>query len=286
MDCRTARENLEAARLQTDDMDESHFAAAVAHLQICTECAAVLHSRQQLDRRVGRLMRDIPVPVDLKERLIRAIAMAELCPAADRFAHREPDFTFSASRGPTAAPGRPPRMLYGGLLRRGLAAAAVCLLIGVAIWLALWVQLGPSVTLTQLQEEVPLDFASLPNFDGSFDAQPPDDWLSSPRFRFDREAMGWAPRGERGHVAALYRFRFQMRRDVSYGGVLLVIPTRSVAAPISAQVFDAGGVRYFSSSQGSYAAVAWTAGEMTYVCFVSGGDAANAIEQALHVPPA
>jgi hypothetical protein len=74
MDCRTARllatfVGPRAAELQGDEAE-----ALAAHLADCPDCASVHQSERLLDERLGRAMRDVPLPPGLRERLVTNLA--------------------------------------------------------------------------------------------------------------------------------------------------------------------------------------------------------------------
>ena len=71
MDCRTALEILEVARPDSDDVKQTELAWAQAHLDSCPRCEEAFHNRQALDRRIGRLMRDVSLPWNLKHKLLQ-----------------------------------------------------------------------------------------------------------------------------------------------------------------------------------------------------------------------
>jgi len=74
MECRTARELLDAARPDSADREDPELQAAFAHVDECDTCAEVLEFRRGFDRRVGEIVRDVPVPADLRARLQQAFA--------------------------------------------------------------------------------------------------------------------------------------------------------------------------------------------------------------------
>jgi hypothetical protein len=79
MDCGLARERLDVLHPDRPEKADSEVADAVAHVQECAACAEDVQARQAFDREVGRVLRDVPVPTGLRERLVLALTatMAE-----------------------------------------------------------------------------------------------------------------------------------------------------------------------------------------------------------------
>jgi hypothetical protein len=74
MDCSTARllvafSGPRAAELQGDEAE-----ALAAHLADCPDCAAIHQAERKIDERLGRAMRDVPLPPGLRERLVTNLA--------------------------------------------------------------------------------------------------------------------------------------------------------------------------------------------------------------------
>jgi hypothetical protein len=74
MDCSTARflatfAGPRAAELQGDEAE-----ALAAHLADCPDCAALHQAERKIDERLGRAMRDVPLPPGLRERLVTNLA--------------------------------------------------------------------------------------------------------------------------------------------------------------------------------------------------------------------
>jgi hypothetical protein len=69
MECNHARLLLNFAQPLALELEESEAEALANHLATCPACAALDRGLSQLDQQIGRAMRDVPLPVDLKERL-------------------------------------------------------------------------------------------------------------------------------------------------------------------------------------------------------------------------
>jgi len=313
MDCRTALEILEVARPDSDDVKQTELAWAQAHLDSCPRCEEAFCNRQALDRRIGRLMRDVSVPWDLKHKLLQAATNGngklELSVRAAGVADYaagitgietgitgiETDVTGSAAGldvpAGSDAPVTPaaskstvarPRRYW----LKGAAVAAACL-VG---WVVVWPWLQPSqirLQLDELRNETALkNPATLPPFRGEFEAAIPDGWSEGVSFAIP--AVGFQLDGSGKHLAALYSFTFSSPKRPLVNGLLLVIPKKSIEDPPSAVFFGAGSRVYVQSSTGTYyATAAWTEGDLVYVCFVPSEDnALKALELALYAAPA
>src|SRR5690242_15755148 len=70
MDCRTARLLLDYARPAPAELPGGDAAALEGHLTACPECEALARAERQADDRLGRAVRDVPVPDGLRDRLL------------------------------------------------------------------------------------------------------------------------------------------------------------------------------------------------------------------------
>ena len=237
MDCGLAREQLDVARPDSADRETAELEAAFAHVDACPECAEVVEFRREFDRRTGAVMRDVPVPAGLKERLLAA---AELTASPSQIA--------------------PPARSYNRrkLLLATSSAAALLIAAGV-MWLVGGGAPDPLAMndvrqfwARQLAEDATL--ASLPAFDGSFDAAIPDlRWASN----LPVEPLGADIDGDGRHDAAVYRFET--------GFLVVIQPNRVADAPAADSPFAA---------ERSYAPVlhvAWTDAGQVHLCFVRTG---------------
>ena len=265
MDCRTALRKLEAVRPDSEDLNDPELAAAAAHLREHPQCAATFQARQELDRTIGRGMRDVAIPPGLKQRLL------------DRLESPEPASQPSAS---------PQTLLPARARRRWVVwvpagAVAACVLAAVLFWL---LNHGDGASLTtarlyQLAKEASQADAALPEFEGTFQPRLPDFGWRSGVIHFTSGPQT-APSGAAQNLVAMYRFQVP-RRDVQ--GVLLVAPASSVADPPRIDYFSPHGVSY----DGPYSLISWTEGERVYVCLVHGPhDAVERLHKALSSTPA
>lgn len=123
MDCRTARLLLHFARPQSRDLSASDTSALKAHLTGCPECEAAALTERESDTRLGAVMRQVPIPDGLRERIL------------DRLATERGDRR---------------RVWVGWTVR---AAVAALIVIGVCIGLAWRAQHPPELDLAALLQE-------------------------------------------------------------------------------------------------------------------------------------
>src|SRR5262245_9946162 len=108
MDCNTARLFLQLGRPGSPDLAGEEVAELENHLAQCAACGQLAHDQDRLDQHLSRAMRDVPVPVGLKEQVLLRLD-------AERGAmHRR----------------------WGGRAVLGAAAAAALLLGGWGVWYA------------------------------------------------------------------------------------------------------------------------------------------------------
>jgi hypothetical protein len=74
MNCHDARLLLAFARPQASELDLAEKQLLDAHLSACPTCTAVAEEQRRVDERIGAVMRDVPVPDGLKERLLVRLA--------------------------------------------------------------------------------------------------------------------------------------------------------------------------------------------------------------------
>ena len=276
MDCQHVLEILEVARPDSGDRDESELTAAAAHLDECARCAEVFAVTQTLDRRIGRVVRDVEVPAGLQERLLAATMAVD--PAS-------PSVTVTRHQKPADSPRTNRRKWLGRVT-----AAACCLSVGIGLWFFL----RPSVVAYSVDElrqfAADTDFDSLPDFSGRFRALLPQDgdW-QTPYLQLAKRAGG-IPTNATEHQAAIYSFRVPVSRTEYVPGLLLVIPARSVKMPPSATTFNAAVAdqKYIWSASGTeYETVAWTRDGLVYVVAVgAGAGALESLQHAIEFTPA
>ena len=256
MDCRAALEILDVVRPDSADRTEPEVASAAAHAEDCPRCEERFRSRQEFDRRIGRQMRAVPVPSDLRSRLLAAI--------------RDADVPTGGSELPAVVPAEPIATRRERGRRRArlvaIASTALCLMAAVTIFVA---QMSTAArwTLAELQREARGAWEQadqLPRFQGTFQPLLPEfGWQTSRSIHLAQEPHGFPP-GTVPHPAAVYEFVLAGPRPVR--GILLVTKTEFVANPPESQAFNARGV-----GSGPMGVVSWTEGDLVYVCVISGG---------------
>jgi hypothetical protein len=70
MDCTTARLFLAFARPNCAELEGCTAEALDDHLAECTECGSFARAEHHFERRLGPAMRDVPLPPDLRQRLL------------------------------------------------------------------------------------------------------------------------------------------------------------------------------------------------------------------------
>lgn len=286
MDCRTALETLDVRPIDGgrpvvggalsggSSPEDSAVRSAVEHVRCCPECTSIFERRTALDERLSRVLRDVPVPSGLKERLL--FAVRQNVPNADSGRDALPQDAVSTASVPAGRSAR----------RRRLETAvttAVCLLVGLAVWYVSGSTV-PQFTLQELEEQATWDLSGLPEFAGDFEPRLPTGW--PPGHVQIVAAPKGGPLESHVHRIALYEFRYRSRGR-SWQGVLLVTPKREVAPSPSATYFTTAAIEYLSSPRGRFATTVWGEGDYVYVCAVNGGaDVMEALQRTLEQPPA
>lgn len=245
MDCRTARELLEASRPERRDWQEPELRAAADHASHCAACSRSIEVREVVDRRIATVMRDVTIPAGFAERLVQAL---------------EP--------GPaTALPSRPQRSRRAALRAvGGLAASLLLLAGGWWIWFGRTSSLSLQEVYASLNAQFPqnqrIDLARLQPFDGSF--SPDVDDLIWQDVIGGAAPLGLDLDGRPGDDAAAYRF--VAGRTGGIAGVLLVLDAAAIADPPTESVPTTQYSRYNPRPQ-----VAWRKGKHVYICVLERG---------------
>ncbi len=87
MDCKTARLLLDFARPQARELEAEEAAALERHLDHCPDCHSQAYNERQLEDRLGKSMRQVEVPVGLREQLLTRLESARSDWHRQRFAH-------------------------------------------------------------------------------------------------------------------------------------------------------------------------------------------------------
>src|SRR5262249_28887945 len=86
MDCRTARTLLDYHRPTDSELSGPDAADLERHLDVCPECGALAQAERRADARLGRAMRDVPLPDGLHDRLLARLAADRRAVMMRRFA--------------------------------------------------------------------------------------------------------------------------------------------------------------------------------------------------------
>ena len=233
MDRRTVLERLDAVRPGSDDLSLPEMAEAGDALERDSRLAEAFDRLQEWDGRIAVAMQDVPVPADLKDRLLSRLADSE---ATTRQAARR----HSRRRVLAIVSGLAASLVAGGLFWAATSTEPVTVA---------EMRDAAGALLSRRAVDVP--------FDGGFEPRLPSGSLRT-RLRFSEPAVGLLDQ----RVAA-WRFTTGGRRPLQ--GVLAVTPVENVATPPEADsIFDR---EYVAAGN----AVAWKEGDFVYVCYVDGG---------------
>ncbi len=268
MNCLTARQTLELGH--PGESAAPKFDEAAQHVDGCPACRSAVRLQVEFDKKVGKLVRDIPVPEDLKERLLEGLdglptaAVAEAKDVVSRPALSLDSITVVDPNSAKAA------RFLGRSRRRWLRvislAAAGCVVASLGTW-SFWPKpksVGLDSVIAQLANSE-IDPALLPvfiEFYGGLAPKPPvtmeTGWLTLP------------PRRLQNMDVAVYFFTFRGQDRKSHEGRLAVIPKRLVQPSDLPTMpsFGAGPPMY----KGRFCVTAWVEGDFVYVCILSGNE--------------
>lgn len=215
--------------------------------------------RDRWDQALGAAMRDVPVPADLKQRIL-----SRLEPAVALQVEEVAGSVRRRSR----------------LARRSVQSAGLALLVLGAAWLAGWLTPAarPTLAVTDLLS-ASWDVAALPAYAGSTTPAWPDGWKSVAGLKLQGWKAGPLPGRTDGAAIAVAGFEFRHRQGAGkVHGELLLAPRGWVSQPPAAMNMQQGEIRY----HGPNGFVAWTEGETVYVCLLhSDPGALDVLRQAI-----
>src|SRR5579864_8425046 len=84
MDCKTARLLLDFARPQAVELETRDADELASHLDQCPDCGPAAHAERRLDECLGRSMRQIEVPANLRPNVLTRLHAER----ADWYRHR------------------------------------------------------------------------------------------------------------------------------------------------------------------------------------------------------
>ncbi len=242
-------------------------------------------------------MRAVVVPRDAQERLLAQLADLEAAPYAREAApgsqteaaeissidvpheiHRPPAAIAEQSQvvpAPVKAAARSQRPMWRALVPVSACAVVAAIAFFSAIWLMTprWSVDEVRVQLTRVDFDL---LETLKNFQGEPAARqlPADPGWHKLEWRCRQVAKGW-PDSSGRHQFAVYGFMIPSRQRHAVRGLLAVVPRRQVSDPPEAQSIGAApSGDYFSArlGEGEALRVAWTEGDVVYVCLVVGGE--------------
>ncbi len=295
MDCRTALEILDCQGAGMSGLPEGDLAAAEAHLVACAPCRAIVQNRRRLDRKIGRVLRAVNVPRGARERLFAQLAALETAavasepPAESRSsvgatspAEVRDEMCVPAAitgeradiaLGPAEAPSRPMRPMW-----RGLVPVAACLAVAaIGFFSVIWL-MTPRWSVEEVRTQLArIDFDSLESlrdFNGkpAASALPADPGWQKLEWQSGKVAKG-LPDSSSRYQFAVYGFVIPGRQRHPIRALLAVVPRRQMRAPPADRSFStAQSSDYLSARIGESVSVAWTDGDLVYVCLVEGGE--------------
>jgi hypothetical protein len=284
MNCLTARQTLELARpaeAGPDCFDRGAADEASRHVEACPACQTAVRRQKQFDAKVGAMVRDIPVPADLKARLVARLEAAAQIPSSDKSAiatatSGTASVTTGAGATPVASPSAPaaappPARSHGKSRRRWLSAAAVaaaCVVAGFGAW-SLW-PTPPSINPNDIAADLAKDdidpdqWAVFTQFSNRLPAQLPATMIRQP---------SWLPARKLDNLdVAVYFFTRRGRDKTLLNGRLAVIPKRYVNpgdVPLATSYFGDPTSTYYKNG---FCVTSWVEGEFVYVLCLTGSD--------------
>lgn len=252
-ECAAVRRTLELTPLEPAEAGETVSAApadAVRHLETCAACQAAVRRQTALDRKIGELLRDVPVPDGLANRLRQSLERASAAMAGPALAVASADAC--ARPAPETAPRR-----RGGRWMIWLAAACV-----LAAVFGGWRLIAPPLSLEGLIVQAETALPTLPECDKS--AWPPLPATMNTRLLVD------APRALPGGPGAVFFFEIPPARGrPAVSGRLLAVPVSRLGTPPAGTGFLSRAAVYRGLG---FCASSWVEGDFAYVCLVEGGE--------------
>lgn len=269
MNCDSVREILAVIYPDLRDSDQPAPAAALQHLEQCADCQAFVESRRGFesdatDRELGRAMRNVVVPVDLKSRLL-----AQVAATSPAIVPNATDDSHSTTIGEPVRPHSPDRSWSRRRITRWLSAVALLLIAFGGGWWFFQLNQKPQLWVENL---VALSHA--PVFAGTFQQTfrpelPESEILIPPQ---PKANQAFSLQSDGREIGAIFPYTVgSVRNPLSV--VLVVIDLKRVLVLDLKAVgnsFQSAAVYYPKPSH--YATKVWRIGESLYVCYVKSSD--------------
>ena len=268
--CETALDRLDAIGFEPLPIEPltPEASAAWEHVRECSACWAKIETLRVADERIATTMREVPVPIGLKDRLLAQAATPEPCSPGP--CGLEPDGGLENSRilNRTIHKGSGDKHSIRRRVFSVVSAAAllICAAIGSAVWFA--AQPSP-VSLQTLRDQTPLRPESLMVVqDFSLFPPLPASWRSL------KTLAAWdklrsMPLGEDGLPGLWIPFEVKLAKQ-TIRGVLLATKKLNVSDPPAELIVSATRMGYTTRDGRPVAVAGWTEHGVVYVCFIPG----------------
>jgi hypothetical protein len=260
MDCASTLDILDCVRPDAVDLDQPELTQARAHLDSCQACQLEFATRQEFDRAVAAVARDVEVPHGLQESLIHALA-AQPVDGLD-----QTDSTVSPAT-PIVDPAAARRR---GRLRTRLSLLALSCLAGMAVLISSWPQEVERFSVESLLVQVtadPDDVQQLERFDGLPAPELPGSFHHG-RLGTDSSVYGKDLDGDSRHDISMTVFKFDPPGYSPIMGVVAAVPASRVTALPAARSFSRAAHQYPSPGGFAAASVVWVEGDTVYLAFI------------------
>jgi hypothetical protein len=275
MNCQIARQTLELFR--PDENSAANLGEAEQHVNDCLDCQEAVGVRQQVDLRIGRMCRDVNVPVGLKDRLLTELAAAaavETSEASQSAALVESSGNVVSPQSCTSvqpAVGTRRRWLLRSLVAAGVAVTGIS---------GAWILIRPPAPTIVLEDVMKQVLGSIPEKMVGFQGFRSGVALQLPTTMDARNLNGAALQQLNARDVAVYSFTICDGAGRPVNGRLIVIPLAAVIDLPSGTSFLAGPALYSPP----YCTTAWVekGKGLVYVCCVKGDE--HLLQQLLPRP--
>ena len=260
MDCSEILEILDCVRPDSTDLDHPDLADARTHLDACDACQLEFTSRQQFDRAVSTVARDVEVPEGLQQSLLNGLSVR----LVDGVGQQDPPAAATVRNVESVSAG--PR----GRLRRRLSLLTLSGLAAVALLISYWpkeVEQFPVQSLLVRATANPDDVQQLDRFNGGPVSNLPGSF-HHPRLGTGSSVYGKDLDGDSAHDIAMTVFKFSHRGYGTVMGVVVAVPASRVADLPATGSFSQASHQYSRPGDFAAASVVWLEGDTVYLAFV------------------